>query len=67
MTGRQSSESYPGQGRVPDPSLPDDPTGGRQGRGRAAQKEPKRGPQGDPNSEKKPALKQPWASSDVLL
>jgi hypothetical protein len=58
MTGRQSSESYPGRGRVPDPHLPEDPSGGRQGQGKAAQKEPKRGPQ-EPKPEKKPAHKAP--------
>jgi hypothetical protein len=38
---RQSSMSYPGQGRPKDPNLPEDPTGGRQGQGKAAQSEPK--------------------------
>ena len=38
---RQSSMSYPGQGRPKDPNLPEDPTGRRQGQGKAAQSEPK--------------------------
>jgi len=38
---RQSSMSYPGQGRPKDPNLPEDSTGGRQGQGKAAQSEPK--------------------------
>ena len=38
---RQSSMSYPGQGRPKDPNLPEDPTGGRQGQGKTAQSEPK--------------------------
>jgi hypothetical protein len=38
---RQSSMSYPGQGRPKDPNLPKDSTGGRQGQGKAAQSEPK--------------------------
>ena len=38
---RQSSMSYPGQGRPKDPNLPKDSIGGRQGQGKAAQSEPK--------------------------
>jgi hypothetical protein len=37
---RQSSMSYPGQGRPKDPNLPKDSDGGRQGQGKAAQSEP---------------------------